>query len=144
GSIRLGLRYVSGLREEVGKQIAGACGNNTRLKPGTQSPATSYQPLATSHQPLATSHQICPKCSCDDPSMLENDNGRWFCNNCSHDWTAIRKRFTSLDDLVARSGLRRDELVTLADIGALNSFGYDRRSALWQAEHAVRPAGELF
>jgi error-prone DNA polymerase len=34
--------------------------------------------------------------------------------------------------------------VTLADIGALNSFGYDRRSALWQAERAVRPSGELF
>jgi error-prone DNA polymerase len=53
-------------------------------------------------------------------------------------------RFSSLDDLVARSGLRRDELVTLADIGALNAFGYDRRSALWQAEQAVRPSGELF
>src|SRR5262249_29568438 len=53
-------------------------------------------------------------------------------------------RFTSLDDLVARAGLRRDELVTLADIGALNAFGYDRRSALWQAERAVRPSGALF
>ena len=30
---------------------------------------------------------------------------------------------------------------TLADIGALNAFGYDRRSALWQAERAVRPVG---
>ena len=50
----------------------------------------------------------------------------------------------SLDDLVARTGLRRDELVTLADIGALNAFGYDRRIALWQVERAVRPAGELF
>jgi error-prone DNA polymerase len=40
--------------------------------------------------------------------------------------------------------LRRDEVVTLADIGALNTFGYDRRSALWQAEQAVRPSGELF
>src|SRR6185295_6527302 len=66
----------------------------------------------------------------------------------SHDWPANRRRdvarFGSLDDLVARAGLRRDEVVTLADIGALNSFGYDRRSALWQAERAVRPAGELF
>src|SRR5262249_41356331 len=26
----------------------------------------------------------------------------------------------------------------------LNAFGYDRRSALWQAERAVRPAGEMF
>jgi error-prone DNA polymerase len=77
------------------------------------------------------------------------DGRRWFCNNCSHDWAAANgeresRRFRSLDDLIARTGLRRDEVVTLADIGALNSFGYDRRSALWQAERAVRPAGELF
>ena len=58
--------------------------------------------------------------------------------------SAPAARFTSVDDLVARTGLRRDELVTLADIGALNAFGYDRRSALWQAERAIRPAGELF
>src|SRR5204862_7820367 len=77
------------------------------------------------------------------------DERRWFCNNCSHDWAPAhregdRRRFRSLDDLIARTGLRRDEVVTLADIGALNSFGYDRRSALWQAERAVRPAGDLF
>ena len=40
--------------------------------------------------------------------------------------------------------MRRDELATLAEIGALNAFGHHRRSALWQIEHAVRPAGELF
>jgi error-prone DNA polymerase len=79
--------------------------------------------------------------------MLERvDPSRWFCNNCSHDWLApsLPRRFRSLDDLVARAGLRRDEVVTLANIGALNAFGYDRRSALWQAERAVRPAGALF
>src|SRR5205085_12700091 len=106
----------------------------------------------------------CPKCGCDDASMLEQvAAGRWFCNNCSHDWdrsperlalprgalrsaslSGERPRFISLDDLVARTGLRRRELVTLADLGALNAFGYDRRSALWQAERAVRPTGELF
>src|SRR5262249_30668129 len=53
-------------------------------------------------------------------------------------------RYRSLDELIARTALRRDEVVTLANVGALNSFGYDRRSALWQAERAVRPAGELF
>ena len=84
GAIRLGLRYVAGLRDEAGKIIA-TC-----------------------------------RAALSGP------------------------RFSSLDDLVTRTGLRRAELVTLADIGALNSFGYDRRSALWQAEQAVRPAGELF
>ena len=40
--------------------------------------------------------------------------------------------------------MRRDEVTVLAEIGALNSLGYDRRSALWQVERVVRPAGELF
>jgi error-prone DNA polymerase len=53
-------------------------------------------------------------------------------------------RYASIEDLVKRTGLRRDELATLAEIGALNAFGHDRRSALWQIEKAVRPAGELF
>lgn len=129
GAIRLGLRYVSGLRQEVGKAIA-------IHNPQSQIPNPKWP---------------CPKCGCDDPSMLEPVTGaKWFCNNCSHDWTAPRpgsgdaRRFRSVDDLVARTGLRRDEVVTLADIGALNAFGYDRRSALWQAERAVRPTGALF
>jgi error-prone DNA polymerase len=53
-------------------------------------------------------------------------------------------RFTSIEDVVQRTGLRRDELTTLADIGALNTFTNERRSALWQVERSVRPAGELF
>jgi error-prone DNA polymerase len=55
-----------------------------------------------------------------------------------------RQRYSSIDDLIAKTGVRRDELTTLAAIGALNAFGYDRRSALWQIEKAIRPAGELF
>ena len=133
GAIRLGLRYVAGLRDHVGRAIA------------------SHRPRAASHEPRVSSHERCPKCGCDDPSMLERDGVHRFCNNCSHSWSTSREprvtrhgRFASLDELVARVGLRRDELVTLADIGALNAFGYDRRSALWQAEQAVRPSGELF
>jgi error-prone DNA polymerase len=79
GAIRLGLRYVQGLREEVARRI--------------EAPAAS--------------------------------------------------RFVSLDDLVARTGLRRDELNTLASIGALNSFGFERRGALWQAELTSRPVSEM-
>jgi len=142
GAIRLGLRYVHGLREHVGRAIAAG--------PRGGDAARAFRGPSADE---AGGSRACPKCGCDDASMLEPvDAYRWFCNNCSHDWTsrpadsrAIQpKRFTSLDDLVARTGLRRDEVVTLADIGALNSFGYDRRSALWQAERAVRPSGELF
>ena len=142
GSIRLGLRYVSGLRNEVGHSIAQSPNH-------PQSP--NHQSLTPNPQPLIASE--CPKCGCDDPSMLETVRpGVYFCNTCSHDWAlrrsesqaTVRQRFSSVDDLVNRTGVRRDELQTLADIGALASFGYERREALWQVEKAVRPAGELF
>ncbi|MPZ18900.1 MAG: DNA polymerase III subunit alpha [Luteitalea sp.] len=53
-------------------------------------------------------------------------------------------RFQTLEELIAATGIRHDELVTLASIGALNGFGADRRGALWEAARAIRPAGELF
>ncbi len=58
-----------------------------------------------------------------------------------------RKRpFTSIDDLVGRVPLRKPELDTLAELGALNSLGkgVHRRQALWQIEKAWRPTGPLF
>jgi error-prone DNA polymerase len=127
GSVRLGLRYVSGLREEIGRAIAGIREQGLGISP----------------------ERVCPKCGCDDASMIEKVRaGSYFCNNCAHDWstnsTRPTTRFASVDDLVNRTGIRRDELQTLADIGAFASFGYERREALWQVEKAVRPAGELF
>jgi error-prone DNA polymerase len=56
----------------------------------------------------------------------------------------VSPRFKSVDELAGRTGIRREELQVLADIGAFASFGYERREALWQVEKAVRPAGELF
>jgi error-prone DNA polymerase len=55
-----------------------------------------------------------------------------------------RAPFTSLQDFVDRTGLRRDEQRRLAEVGALNAFGLTRRSALWQVEKAGRPRGPLF
>jgi DNA polymerase III alpha subunit len=78
--------------------------------------------------------------------MIEQSDG-CFCNVCSHHWTvrpATPRRFASIEDLVRRVPLRRDEISMLAEIGALNAFGMDRRSALWQVERVVRPPGELF
>ena len=52
--------------------------------------------------------------------------------------------FASTDDLCARAGLSREEVTTLAEVGALGSLGLRRRAALWQAERAARPPGPLF
>ena len=62
----------------------------------------------------------------------------------SRDPRPTTPRFSSIEDLIARTGIRRHEIATLAEIGALNAFGHDRRSALWQIERAIRPAGELY
>jgi len=56
--------------------------------------------------------------------------------------------FTSIHDLTRRvPELRKDELTTLAEIGALNALAthnsLHRRDALWQVERAVRPSGPL-
>src|SRR4029079_7867884 len=97
GAIRLGLRYVNGLRQEVGKRISSG------LAPVTPKLERS------------TSEGGCPKCGCDDESMLEQTDRGYFCNVCSHEWLVTPKprsgeggRFASLAELVARAGLRRD------------------------------------
>ncbi|HLX82758.1 MAG TPA: error-prone DNA polymerase [Terriglobales bacterium] len=57
--------------------------------------------------------------------------------------------FTSIQDLARRvPELRKDELTTLAEIGALNSVASEnrrlhRRDALWQVERSVRWSGPL-
>ncbi len=130
GAVRLGLRYVAGLREQAGRAIEAV--------------------VATPTGPPPSSIERCPKCHGDDRSMIEVVRGegsvQCFCNTCAHDWRVSGEaaRFRSVDDLVRRTRLGREELQTLADIGALNAFGYHRREALWQAERAVRPSGELF
>ena len=57
--------------------------------------------------------------------------------------------FRSLRDLVSRvPNLQKDEISTLAELGALNALPKSRadrhrRGALWQAELALKPVGEL-
>ncbi|MEP6915947.1 MAG: OB-fold nucleic acid binding domain-containing protein, partial [Acidobacteriota bacterium] len=167
GRVRLGLMYVTGLRQGVGRAIAAAVppGAGSR-EPGSGRGSGIGSPVPGSRFPghggdAAAPADRCPKCGCDDQSMLEETPSQgYFCNICAHEWgvpdAASRARdaesgvpdpgprYQSIDDLIARTAVRRDELATLAEIGALNAFGFHRRSALWQIEKAVRPAGELF
>ena len=57
-----------------------------------------------------------------------------------------QRPFTSIEEFVRRTRLRKPELDVLAEIGALNSLGegMHRRAALWQIEKAWRPTGPLF
>ena len=82
GAVRLGLRYVRGLRAEVGKAIA-----NAECK------------IAECDE----TESRCPKCGCDDERMIERSSlsrrslgeGGCFCNVCSHSWTAAAGQATA-------------------------------------------------
>ena len=121
---------------------------------GKRAHAVEGRGLAIDTPPL-----LCAKCGSDDASMIEMvseeraDRRSWiptrtyFCNTCAHEWTVHARPagwFASILDITHRTGLRRDELTTLAEIGALNAFTDEWRSALWQVEQAVRPAREIF
>jgi error-prone DNA polymerase len=48
------------------------------------------------------------------------------------------RQFESLDDFKKRLRLSKDELRTLAELGALNCFARHRRAAMWNAEETLR------
>ena len=129
GGIRIGFMYVNGLRKEMGQAMAAFDRTQILIPP-----------------------LVCGKCGSGDESMIEVVRDTrvartYFCNTCAHEWTVQLRpagRFASIEAVVQRTGLRRAELATLADIGALNAFTHERRTALWQVERAVRPAGEMF
>ncbi len=80
GRIRLGLMYVNGLREAVGRAIA--IGPPSR----TAAPPRASNVTATTSQPPL---KRCPKCGCDDESMVEETpEGNLFCNICAHEWSS--------------------------------------------------------
>jgi len=47
------------------------------------------------------------------------------------------RQFESLDDFKRRVPLSKDELRTLAELGALNCFAEHRRAAMWEAEEKI-------
>jgi error-prone DNA polymerase len=157
GAIRLGFMYVNGLRKEVGQTMAAfdrtrtlappplcakcGCDDESMIEVVRDTPSGLPGPALrlTLRAPRALSR--------GEPCALSPSSRLYYCNICSHEWAVPLQpvdRFPSIEWLVQRTGLRRDELTTLADIGALNAFTRERRSALWQVERAVRPAGDLF
>ena len=54
-----------------------------------------------------------------------------------------RASFESLDDFKRRVGLTKEELRTLAELGALNCFAEHRRAAMWRVEETAHRADLL-
>ncbi len=116
GTVRLGLRYVAGLRAEIGQRIVVGRG---------------FSPAEATLKGRPTGPCVVPAGPCVGRAFRPAEE-------------APANRFRSVEDLVACTGINREELSVLAEIGALNAFGYTRREALWQVERAIRPTGELY
>ncbi len=161
GAIRLGFMYVNGLRKEMGQAMAAFDRSKTVAPPPLCAKcgcddASMIEIVAEGQRPRASGpgavQDVWPQDPRPETALSPEACGlgpsrTYYCNICSHEWTiplTPAGRFASIEDLVRRTGLRRDELTTLADIGALNAFTNERRSALWQVERAVRPAGEMY
>ena len=89
GAIRLGLRYVAGLREEVGRAIESAQPTAHDSRPSISDPPRPpflHNPRHTTLDPRL----VCRKCGSDDDSILEvieiMAGFRGFCSTCAHDW----------------------------------------------------------
>src|SRR4051812_29823550 len=142
GTIRLGLMHVNGLREEIGRAIATVqppaieslvrkpercpkCGCDDamiEIAVGTRSPApgSRLQAPGPVSAPGPTGPETRPGARSLEPGAV------CFCNVCAHDWTvpvSTPRRFSTIEDLIRRTGVRRDELAVLAEIRALNSLG---------------------
>jgi error-prone DNA polymerase len=64
-----------------------------------------------------------------------------------NDWTRVEEarcafQFVSLEDFVRRTGLNEGILGRLAEAGAFESFGVERRTALWEVRKLVRTSKE--
>src|SRR5712692_4252588 len=125
GAMRMGLRFVKGLREANGKAIEAvqlAVTPSVSEGPGGVGGAITKATGEDHHAAL-------PPRSLPFASLRVG---------------MTRLPFTSVDDLAYRCKLRDDQLTKLAYAGALGSLGLRRRAALWQAAEAARDAGELF
>ena len=94
--VRLGLHGRSRRRDPAGpalRQRIARRRSGSEIASGCRPPIAARWPaLHPSHRSPSPSPASCPKCGCDDPSMLECDGSRRFCNNCSHDWDIVGER----------------------------------------------------
>jgi error-prone DNA polymerase len=162
GGIRLGFMYVNGLRKHVGEVMAAVdrtktaappllctkcgCDDESMVEVVKEGVREGIRDQGSAIRDARIENERCSDLLNPDPRS-RIPTRTYYCNICSHEWTIELQRigrFRSIEHVVQRTGLRRDELTTLADIGAFNTFTNERRSALWQVERAVRPSGELY
>ena len=165
GRVRLGLMYVNGLRKETGevdRRVLGSCARGSAIASSLGGACGAGAP---EHLKRQLFESVVARNAAATMIDARRDAERWFVlqrlrtrvgvNVASRESSALES--TSSHELAESASprsaihlhrrlrrlhqVRRDELATLADIGALNAFGFDRRSALWQIEKVSSAGG---
>jgi error-prone DNA polymerase len=137
GDVRVGLKYVKGLREEVGEMIVARRGSPP-YEGGVAVPMSSIETdgVVLSSTEINSSLFFGGDVENHPPAKagpLLRKEGSFF------------RPYTSVDDLVARvPEINRKEIRALSLAGALNFDNSHRRQALWESELAIQPRGALF
>jgi error-prone DNA polymerase len=136
GGVRLGMRFVKGLREATGRAIESVC----HPEPSS----------AASNDTRQACHPVLPMpgrgVGLGGIPRTPGSGGGFLAALHPSGVPPARddRTFKSADDLARRCAVRDDQLTKLAYAGALASLGLTRRAALWQVAKAAKPAGELF
>ena len=153
--VRVGLKYVRGLRQEIGEAIVAErdrparlcrsiCGVACLTEEATVVPAAMPPSSAPSGGRAA------------DPLLSASEKHSFSANRAAqpqasgdctcHKVEVERVPYTSVGDLITRvPEINKREIRALSLAGALNFENtVHRRQALWQSELAIQPSGELF
>jgi len=142
--VRVGLKFVRGLRQEVAEKIVEKRWTHSRLCRSICGEACltdeQLNSLAAVPPPKQNGSTAAGLCSDTTEKRSFSANRAAEPQICKCGW------YKSIEDLVARvPEINKREIRALSLAGALNFDGtVHRREALWQSELAIQPAGELF
>jgi len=141
--VRVGLNFVRGLREEIGRAIVAERENSSRLCRSICGEAcltgNTTSPPAAMPPPLAGNGGLAA-----NPFLAATEKHSFSANRAAEPQNPVP--YTSIADLIDRvPEINKREIRALSLAGALNFDNtVHRREALWESELAIQPAGELF
>jgi error-prone DNA polymerase len=162
-AVRVGLKYVRGLREEVGRKIveerkkssppclggvaAASADGVVVLEESDSSPRIASAPLLNKEGSVVVQEESDPYLTTTPPrkasAPLLNKEGSF---GEPKQERGLFSPYISIENLVARvPEINKREIRALSLAGALNFDGtVHRREALWESELAIQPKGTLF
>ncbi|MCC7308095.1 MAG: hypothetical protein IT173_11055, partial [Acidobacteria bacterium] len=141
-SVRVGLKYVRGLRTEIAEAIVAE-----RDRPGSppyQGGVAEGRGGSSKHGDESTLNNFEHSASKEPPRLPAERRGHPPL--LGKEGSCCRIPYTSIEDLIRRvPEINKREIRALSLAGALNFDNtVHRREALWQSELAIQPKGELF